>query len=456
MRSFSKVRILITPFILTIMALSMALGTLYLNVSAAKAAGPTIASHAIRVAPVVATAGTPDTTGTFPCQNPTYVIHCYGPKQIRAAYSIQPLLDKGINGRGRTIVIIDAFQSPTVQEDLNTFNKTFRLNSSRLNIIAPDGLTPFDPTDPNQVGWAEEISLDVQWSHAVAPRATIDLVLAKSNQDVDILSVTKYAVDHNLGDVISQSFGENESCVDPTLLKQEHQVFEEATDKHITLLASSGDQGAAQQTCDGTSWVKAVSSPASDPLVTGVGGTQLFANQRTGKYISEIAWNEVLRGSQIASGGGYSVLYKRPEYQEGTVRNSGRGVPDVAYNAAVNGGVLVAVSFIAPGAEGGPFHVFGGTSAGSPQWAGIVALANQLAGKRLGFLNPAIYNIGRSPAYPLTFHDILFGNNTIQLPDASGNIVTIIGFSTKKGWDPVTGWGSPIASNLVWLLKAKV
>ncbi|HXZ05146.1 MAG TPA: S53 family peptidase [Ktedonobacteraceae bacterium] len=454
MRSFSSLRTLIIPFILIVMVLSVAFGAVYLHGSVANAASPTIKAHAIKVSPKVATAGTPDHTGTFPCQNPTYTIHCYGPKQIRAAYSIQPLLNKGINGWGRTIVIVDAFQSPTIRQDLNTFNKTFGIPPSTLNIIAPDGLTPFDPTNADQVGWAVEISLDVQWSHAIAPNATIDLVLAKSDQDVDILSATRYAVDQNLGDVISQSFGENESCVDPQLLVQEHKVFQEATDKHITLLASSGDSGAAQLTCDGTSYVKAVSSPASDPLVTGVGGTQLFANQKTGQYISEIAWNEPQFNA--ASGGGYSVLYSRPSYQNGTVNNKGRGVPDVAYNAAVNGGVLVAISVLPPGAEGFPFHIVGGTSAGSPQWAGIVALANQIAGERLGFLNQAIYGIGRSSSYSSSFHDILFGNNTVQLPNASGTIVTIIGFSARKGWDPVTGWGSPIVSNLVWgLLNAR-
>src|SRR5262249_23280529 len=146
-----------------------------------------------------------------------------------------------------------------------------------LNIIAPNGLTPFDPTSANQVGWAGEIALDVQWAHAIAPAATIDLVLAPSNQDADILSVTKWAVDHDLGDVISQSLGENENCVDPNLLKAEHQVFQDATDNGITLFASSGDEGAAQQTCDGNSWVQVASSPASDPLVTAVGATELFA-----------------------------------------------------------------------------------------------------------------------------------------------------------------------------------
>ena len=156
------------------------------------------------------------------------------------------------------------------------------------------------------IGWAEEISLDVLWAHAIAPGANITLVLAKSDQDPDILSATQYAVDHNLGDVISQSFGENESCVDTNLLKAEHALFAKATLKNITILASSGDEGAAQLTCDGSSYVKAASSPASDPLVTAVGGTDLHAagyclaslgcdpkkNPAPGTYQGEVAWNE--------------------------------------------------------------------------------------------------------------------------------------------------------------------
>ena len=127
------------------------------------------------------------------------------------------------------------------------------------------------------VGWSSEISLDVEWAHAVAPGAAITLVLAKSNEDADILSATKYAVDHNLGEVISQSFGEGETCMDPNLLKQQHAVFQAANAKGITLIASSGDQGSAQPTCDGSSFFLSASSPASDPLVLGVGGTQLAA-----------------------------------------------------------------------------------------------------------------------------------------------------------------------------------
>ena len=157
------------------------------------------------------------------------------------------------------------------------YNTFYGLPPINLTQIAPDGLTPFVPGDANMTGWAEEISLDVEWAHNIAPGAKIVLVLAKTNQDADILSALKYAVDNNLGDVISMSFGEDESCVDPDLLSGYHDVFVAATQKNITLFASSGDQGAALPTCDGNSWSKAVSHPANDPLVTGVGGTELHA-----------------------------------------------------------------------------------------------------------------------------------------------------------------------------------
>ena len=143
--------------------------------------------------------------------------------------------------------------------------------------IAPDGLTAFDPTNDDMQGWASEISLDVEWAHAIAPGANIVLVLAKSDQDADLLSATKYVIDHRLGDIISQSFGEDESCFDPKLAAKEHQLFIEATLKGMTIFASSGDDGAGQSSCDGRTLVKAVSTPAVDPLVTAVGGTELHA-----------------------------------------------------------------------------------------------------------------------------------------------------------------------------------
>ncbi|MGA9812901.1 MAG: S53 family peptidase [Terriglobales bacterium] len=410
----------------------------------------------------------------FTCQlglTPPFV--CYDPYQMRHAYNVDTLISAGFTGKGKTIVIVDAFQSPNIVDSLNAFDKTFDLPGlnglgappdrtlGTFKQVAPDGLTAFDSTDDNMVGWAEEISLDVEWAHAIAPGANITLVLSKTNDDADILSATQYAVDHNLGDVISQSFGENESCVDSALLAAQHKLFVRATLKHITLIASSGDDGAAQQTCDGTSFVQAASSPASDPLVTAVGGTELHAadycltdlgcdpttNPAPGTYQGEVAWNEGDLGFG-ATGGGFSVLYRAPFYQLGSVSlRKGRGVPDVAYDAAVAHGVLTYL--VIPGIDPG-IYLFGGTSAGSPQWAGIVAIAGQKARRSLGFINATLYLFSAFPkTYSALFNDVTSGNNSVLEEDAHGNPVLVTGFNARRRWDATTGLGSPKADQVV-------
>jgi subtilase family serine protease len=410
--------------------------------------------------------------GLFACQVGLSLGQCYDPYQMRHAYQIDSLINGGYDGTGHTIVIVDAFQNPNLVTQVITYNAFYGLPATNLTQIAPDGLTPFVPGDPNMTGWAEEISLDVEWAHNIAPGANIVLVLAKSNQDSDILSAIKYAVDHNLGDVISMSFGEAETCVGspgPDLTAEYHAAFVEATQKGITLFASSGDQGAAQPTCDGNSWIKSASSPANDPLVTAVGGTELHAadyclpilgcdpsaNPAPGTYLSEIAWNEGplgdfqnVFGNTEATGGGFSVIFDEPPYQQGTAGLHGgkqRAEPDVAYNAAILHGVLTYLDI--PGVPPG-FYRFGGTSCGSPQWSAITAIMNQKGGGRLGFLNKAIYDIGKH-SNQASFHDITTGNNSALEFDSMGNPVLIIGFSAGTGWDATTGFGSPIAPNVV-------
>lgn len=429
----------ITSVALFVVLVAVLVGAFYFHgVSSTAYAAASIKSHLVTVKPEYTAAGQADKNNLFPCQSDSAPFRCYGPVQIRKAYDIQRVLASGIKGAGSTVVIIDAFQSPTIRQDLSLFDQIFGLHRARLNIIAPDGLTPFDPGNPIQVGWSAEISLDVEWAHAIAPNATIDLVLARDSQDTNILSVTKYAIDNNLGDVVSQSFGEAESCMDPHLMSLQHQAFREATKKGITLLASSGDLGSAQAACSGSSFLLSVSTPASDPLVTAVGGTYLNANTTLGTYIGESAWNEtdVIDG---ASGGGYSSVYSHPNYQEGFAENSMRGVPDIAYNASVNGGVLVAWS--SSGLKQGPIFIFGGTSAGSPQWAGIIALVDQFVGDRVGFINPILYE-GFANQYATFFHDITVGNNALITTGLSG-------YNTSVGWDAVTGLGSFIVGNSI-------
>lgn len=394
----------------------------------------------------VAGKANPAVPPTFTCQV-TVPAQCYGPAQIRAAYGIDKL---AADGTGRNIVIIDAFQAPQIQHDLDLFDAVFELPDTTVNIVAPDGLTPFDQNDANQVGWSAEISLDVEWAHAVAPKAGITLVLSKTNDDADILSATKYAVDHNLGDVISQSFGEDERCVTPAIATAQHKVFQTATLKGITLLASSGDQGAAQPTCDGSTFSKAVSSPATDPLVTAVGGTLLDADGVTGAYHSETTWNEP--EFEAGSGGGFSTLTPTPIFQK-QLHLPSRGVPDVAYNAGINTGVLVVWSTSGQGAD--LLFIFGGTSAGSPQWAGLTALAAQTRHARIGCLNPQLYALSLiKPVYNALFHDITTGDNTFH-GEAFGD-PTIPGFAAKKGWDAATGLGTPKANTLVPVLGGKL
>lgn len=422
---------------------------------------PAVGTNPQIFGPLKAKSGTVD---QFDCQS--YPIdgsgpdgRCYSPGQIQQAYGYSSLLASGVDGSGQTIVIVDAYSNPYVPKDLEIQDRTFGLPKANYSVIAPAGKPPkFDLNDPNQIPWAFEITLDVLWAHAMAPGAQILLVEAKSSSDADMLAATKYAVDHDLGNVISQSFGEAESCADPAFLAQEHQVFQQAVNEGISLFASSGDVGAAQYSCDGSSAILSTSSPASDPLVTGVGGTTLNATDPAGNYLGETAWTEVFTCDDFVvfvdpsdvgcSGGGYSTAYGLPSFQQGLAQaGSGRGVPDVSYDAGLNGGVLIhcgACNVLFGFKPEDPlFFTIGGTSAGSPQWAALAADADQLGGHPLGGLNPLLYQLAGQPSsYAAGFHDITLGNNDVA--ELGG-----LGYSAGTGWDPVTGLGTPNAAGLL-------
>ncbi len=409
--------------------------------------------------------------GLFRCQIGQSVGQCYDPYQMRKAYGVDSLIGAGIDGTGKTIVIIDAFQSPNIVAQLNYFNTFYGLppvnagpGTPTFTQVAPDGLGPL------VIGWAEEISLDVLWTHAIAPGANIVLELAKDNYDTSLIRAFNDAVDNNRGQIISMSFGEADVCLGPELTAAWHAAFVKATKKGITIFASSGDQGAAQVSCDGSTWILSASSPASDPLVTGVGGTELHAadycltslgcdpntHPAPGTYLSEIAWNEGYPygdyqdyfGSTEASGGGFSAVWDAQAYQQGTLHGKKtRGVPDVGYNAAILHGVLTYLDI--PGVPIG-WYRFGGTSAGAPQWAALTAIADQYAGHDYGFINASLYKIGQNSLdYASTFHDVTTGNNSSLEYDASNNPVNIIGYNAATAWDAVTGLGSPKALGLM-------
>jgi len=442
---------------LTLLAATATTAALTLSGGPSQGAAPAkVKSHPIKVHPDVRKVADLPHALSFGCQtrpiDGSLGPRCYSPAEIQTAYGVAPLLAAGHDGTGRTIVIIDAFQNPYIADDLATFDTSFDLPAppSFTNLVMP-GTPKFDKKDANQVGWAEEITLDVEWAHAIAPGARIVLVSAKSNEDTDILAATQVAVDQNLGDVISQSFGENDTCVDPQLLAAQHSMFQEAVAKGITPIASSGDSGAAQFNCVGTAAALAASSPASDPLVTGVGGTTLNADDN-GNYVGETAWTETLfgcnppavdAGDVNCSGGGLSAVFAKPSFQNGFVKGTGRGVPDVSYNAGVNGGVLTVCSVCNKGKPA--FFLFGGTSAGTPQWAAITVIGDQIAGHRLGDLNPALYGVAGAAQRGGALHDVTTGNNDVV--ELGG-----FGYAAARGWDPVTGLGSPNAAKLLPLL----
>ncbi|MBO0789906.1 MAG: S53 family peptidase [Ktedonobacteraceae bacterium] len=401
-------------------------------------------------------------TSVFPpCLHSAAPPLCYSPQQMQQIYNFSSLVNAGSRGRGQTIVIIDAYQSPTLRDDLHLFNSLLGLPEAQLDIIAPFGLHPFHVNNPYETSFALEIGLDVEWAHAMAPEAQIVLVLGNPANDTDrgqidaLIAATRYAVDRNLGSVMSLSVGAAEACFSAAELQSWHDVFRRARDRRISVFVSAGDTGSNAGTCDanGNSLgdAQGVEYPASDPLVTAVGGTTLLAD-RAGTYQSEATWNESARGKG-ATGGGYSKQFRRPAYQGG---NKGimRAIPDVAYDAdpltsvpVVSGSYMAGSTVIVP---------VGGTSAGAPQWAAMVALANQASGARLGFLNAAFYRIGSSPLYASAFHDITSGDNTFTIPASPITKMTIPGFTAGPGWDAVTGLGSPIASVLAHLLVGNI
>src|ERR1022692_57426 len=391
---------------------------------------------------------------------------CYTPHQIQVAYGIRPLLDRGIDGRGQTVVLPELAESQLsppavsdIRQDMARFDSLFGLPAARLRVV-----TSLAGSASPWLAYGEEV-LDLEMVHVIAPDAALTVVLVKATsldnaRNAVAASVAAIRLSLSLGGVISLSpAGQigGEHCVARPRVARVHSALQAAAARHVTVVAASGDMGAAGEPCSliaaltGRPFpppVKEVTLLSSDPLVLAAGGTSLTASHKTGAYISETAWGAPFGtpGSAFqASGGGFSRLFARPGYQDGVPGiGATRGVPDVAADASGHTGMAIAISD-----GGGKFTIrnSGGTSASAPIWAGLIALADQYAGRHLGFVNPAIYRIGRSAAYRKAFHDITRGDNTVQFPPK-----TITGFRAAAGWDPVTGWGSPDASVLIPLL----
>jgi subtilase family serine protease len=390
-------------------------------------------------------------------------VSCYAPHLFQVEYGIQPWLVRGIGGRGETVTVLAPAPSPGVtvsppsgafpaatdiRQDLAAFDSMFRLAAARIQVVT----LLAGARSPWQAAGAE--TQDTEIVHAVAPAATLRVVLLPSNvadsaatAAAGLLAGLRLAVSGTDVAVIGLSLGEH--YFTRAQVAQMHAILVGAVAHHVTVIAGSGDSGGFSGAAFGGTAVKEVSLPASDPLVLAAGGTTLTGYPAGAGYAGETAWNGQagLVLSSGASGGGFGHLYARPPYQDGVHGISTmRGVPDVAGEAdEVDGWASVFTS-------GGKRSIIqaSGTSASASLWGGLMALAGQYARHDLGFVNPAIYRIARSSSYHTAFHDVTTGTNIVNAPYPARPA----GYQAGPGWDPVTGWGTPGAQVLIPLLTA--
>ena len=397
---------------------------------------------------------TPPTTA-FCLQN--LGIHCYQPSQLLNAYDLNGLHDHGIDGRGKTIVIVDSFGSPTIKNDLHVFDQTFGLpDPPDLTIRQDAGPVPaFDPTNSDMVGWAEETTLDVEWSHVIAPGAKILLEETPVSETEgvqgfpQIVQAENFVINHHLGNVISQSFGATEQTFPNTRsLLDLRSAYINAALHGVTVLGASGDDGATNAELNGADLfpMRVISWPSSDPLVTSVGGTMLDLDANGARLAPDVVWNDLDSVGGGATGGGVSSIFSRPLFQTGvrSVVGRDRGVPDISMSAAVDGAVVLYFSFV-PNNVG--YHLVGGTSEASPEFAGMVAMADQLAHRGLGDINGDLYLLGSGRHGVI---DVTSGNNTFgPFENSDGTTHTVVGFDAGRGYDLASGLGTVDAGRFV-------
>jgi subtilase family serine protease len=388
-----------------------------------------------------ATTGRAPITDTCPTEPGLNTATCLTPQGMRQAYGLSSLYQKGDTGKGQTVIDIVSFGSPTLQEDMNVFDTTFHLPAVNLQIISP--LKVAESGAGDKAGWAGETTLDVQIIHALAPDAKIVLLISPVSETEGTIGLPEfrqleqYAIDHKLGNIVSHSWGASEVTLMDSAANQELKLWDDllqkgTTQDGMTYFSSSGDNGATDYSdmkATKLSNVATTSFAADSPWVTSVGGTTL---RNVNNSLSEVGWPD--------SGGGFSKIYTMPSYQKqlsATTQSqfqNRRGVPDVSAVADPDTGMAFY--------ENGLWSQAGGTSASSPVWSAIMAVADQMAGHPLGFINPILYKIAASDTYNKAFHDITEGNNSNQQ-------ASVTGYDAVTGWDPITGLGTPDAENLI-------
>jgi subtilase family serine protease len=327
---------------------------------------------------------------------------------LQTAYKLTPLFNEGLDGTGQTIVIIDAFGSPTLAADVALFDQLYGLPPINLTQIVVNG-----PLTTANAGFAGETTLDVEWAHAVAPGAKIVLVLAINNSFTQLNAALQFAVDNHLGNVISNSFGAQEALVDPATIAATEAIIAQGAAEGISVNYSSGDDGDFS-ILDGPG-VTTVSYPASSPFGTAIGGTSLALNPDN-SILFQTGWgNNLTRlslgtpggannpvvpptnsaalglGFQFGAGGGASGVFAKQHFQR---RQPGkfRQVPDISYLADPFTGVEI-IQTVAPGQT--VVEIIGGTSLACPMFSAMWAIANQAAGGGpLGQAAQTIYELG--------------------------------------------------------------
>jgi kumamolisin len=369
-----------------------------------------------------------------PCSGP------YCPQGIQTGYSFTGLYSSGDNGGGEKVAIVDVPGDPNIQTALNTFDSQYGLASTTLNIIYPDGVpSAYDPA------WASETAMDVEAVHTAAPGAGIVLLYDTS----DLMNAVDYVASNHLATIVTNSWGyvcgSGSPCSDTelpssTVSSVDSRLALDAA-QGLTILFASGDEGA---TPDGGNF--GIEFPASDPNVLAVGATDLLLSGCSTTTCSGYGSES---GATI-SGGGYSGYFPESSWQTSNIGvKSGRAVPDVSMIGGVDpvGGVGFWVYSTASDKctpddtnYGAGWFGCAGTSLATPLWAGFIAVASQVKGGNFGNIDPLLYQLASSGSYSSIFHDVTSGSN---------------GYPAGKGWDPVTGWGSPIANSLATALAQK-
>ncbi len=410
-----------------------------------------------------------------PLTNPlTYAPCGYKPAQLRGAYGIDAALKAGYDGRGATVAVVDAYASPTILDDAKTYaarnDSRHPLRSYQFSQSLPATYSYVDECDAS--GWYGEETLDVEAVHAMAPQSNILYVGGSSCQDQDLNAAVNTVVDNDLAQIVTNSYGDTGEPASVADVAEDHQTFIQAAAQGISMLFSSGDNG---DEIDNTG-TRQVDYAASDPFITSVGGTSLGVGENneylfeqgwgTGKSIlTNGTWDPATPAYLYGGGGGTSQLFKQPKYQRGVVpwriaRYFGgaayRAVPDVAMVGDPNTGFLVGQSQTFPdGRVRYSEYRIGGTSLSSPLLAGVTAVANQVTGVSLGFLNPLLYKLAGSAA----FHDVDHGRRVTDgvvrvdyvngVDSADGLRTSLRTFNqtgtiyTRPGYDDVTGNGTP-------------